>query len=78
MQNEIIDLLKSGTVQITFTKTTGEKRTCKATLDPARLPVQEKSQKTRAKNPDILTFFSVDDNGWRSCKIESIISYQSV
>lgn len=81
MQEESInEILKLGIVEITFTKVSGESRTCKATLKSDLLPEENKStsSKPRAKNPNVIAFYSIDDQGWRSCKLDSITSYQMI
>lgn len=34
------------------------------------------SKKARKPNPDVLNFYSIDRQGWRSCRIDSIISFE--
>ena len=74
-------LLKEGLCSIKFKKTNGDIREIKqATTNSDYLPVREESKsetKIRKPNDEILTFFSVEDAGWRSCRLDTIINFES-
>ena len=71
--------------ELTFTKVDGstrviERATTKASAVPAQ-PVKvlkegENLKPAKAFNPAVLTFWSVDE-GWRSCRVENIISWRT-
>ena len=66
---------KVGTV--IFTKADGSERTMRCTLQESFLPapVTESTEpKIRGNNPDTLSVWDVEAEGWRSFRIDSIIS----
>lgn len=78
----LTELLNENIVRVDFTTTKGVDCTKYATLKDSILPpkpvVEEGAdendtmKKTRKVNPDVLNFWSVEDNGWRATRIENI------
>ena len=68
--------LQNGTGTIVFTKADGSERTMKCTLKSDLLPVVEikEGAKVKVENPEVLSVWDLDNKGWRSFKIDSIIS----
>lgn len=68
--------LQNGTGTIVFTKSDGSERTMKCTLKESLLPVIDNKEKakTKVENPDILSVWDLENNGWRSFRLDSIIS----
>lgn len=66
--------LKNGIYTIVFEKVDGSIREMRATLDPAYLPPQLLNEETglAKQNDQVLSVWSVDDNGWRSMRVEGI------
>ena len=76
----LVGLLKAEIVKIHFTKVSGESRTCKATLISEYLP-ESTSANTKLKNvdnPEVIKFYSIEDGGWRSCRVELITNYEII
>ena len=75
-REELIEKLKSGVVTVKFTKANGEERILKGTLQESYLPPRDPSKpaSTKAPNLDNVSMWSVEDAGWRSVKLENIIS----
>ena len=72
-KQEILDLLKSHTLQITFTKVDGTQRVMDCTLRESVLPAAKSTTAARKEKPvNVLAVWSVKDAGWRSIKLESI------
>lgn len=69
------ELLKSNVVQVTFWKANGEKRTMNCTLQSTFLPESVEKEETRKQSDTALAVWSVDDDGWRSFRWESIMSF---
>lgn len=64
---------------VTFTKKDGTVRVMTCTLDPALIPQITESDEMRAVAPrrsDVISVWSVKDNGWRSFRLDSIIKVQ--
>lgn len=68
--------LQNGIGTIVFTKADGTERTMKCTLQADKLPVVEIKEGTKAKveNPEILSVWDLENSGWRSFRLDSIIS----
>lgn len=71
--------LKEWIMTVTFTKKDGTKRLMKCTLIKHLLPKVEE-MKGKAENPDVLAVWDLDNEGWRSFRLDSIesISYDRV
>lgn len=70
-------LLKTNTGTITFTKKDGTERVMKCTLQEAKLPVVEQKEttevtKTRKENPELLSVYDLESDGWRSFNIRQV------
>ena len=69
------ELLKTNVVEVTFWKVNGEKRTLNCTLQPSFLPESVVKEETRKESDTSIAVWSVDDDGWRSFRWESIVSF---
>jgi WYL_2, Sm-like SH3 beta-barrel fold len=69
------ELLKSNVVEVVFTKVNGDKRTLNCTLLESFLPVSQETVVERKKSNDSLAVWSTEDNGWRSFRFDSVISF---
>lgn len=69
------ELLKTSVVEVTFWKVNGEKRTLNCTLQPSFLPESVVKEETRKESDTSIAVWSVDDDGWRSFRWESIVSF---
>jgi hypothetical protein len=72
--------LKTNVCEVTFTKVNGEQRVMKCTLLESYITPVERvytaNTKVRAKNDEVLSVWSIDDNSWRSFRKDSVISYR--
>jgi LAS superfamily LD-carboxypeptidase LdcB len=72
------DIMRTGTVNVEFTKVDGTNRTMNATLDlslvPRVEPLSETTIKSKRDNPDVLVCWDVDAGGWRSFRLNSVIN----
>jgi len=67
---KIMIALRAGNVTLKFRKSSGEIRTAIATL---KLDTPYTPKTKSIQNPDVIKFFEID-NGWRSCRIERVLS----
>lgn len=66
-------VLKTDTVEITFTKVDGSERVINASLKEDVIPASEnKTGRTRAVNSDVISVVDVDLGEWRSIRYETI------
>jgi hypothetical protein len=75
-KSKVIDMLKSDTIDIEFTKKDGTTRLMTCTLKEDRLPAQvdiEEHAQKKTPNPDILAVFDVINQGWRSFRWDSLL-----
>ena len=74
------DLLRTNIVEVIFTKSDGTERKLKCTLKADKLPVKEESgddtPKRKKSNPDLVSVYDVENNGWRSFRFDSIKSVE--
>lgn len=71
-QTNLTELLRSSIVEVTFTKVDGTERVLKCTLQPQFLPESIEKEGIKVKNPDVQSVWSIDDNGWRSFRWDSV------
>ena len=67
----LVEGLKRNLMRVVFTKVNGEERTMLCTLHESVLPEPMLSS-TRKVNPDTISVWDIDNNGWRSFRIDSI------
>lgn len=75
-KEQMKDLLRQGECEIVFTKKNGDERQMVCTLHPDYLPVMEEGDGTR-RSPETeqtIVVWDVEANGWRSFRIDSLIS----
>lgn len=75
--NELKGALYQGIVTVEFTKVSGVKRVMLATLSPSILPPKNESLASNTPNDSVLVVWDTEQNGWRSIKIDSIITWES-
>lgn len=80
---ELKEILNNGVATIVFTKTDGTERTMKCTLLPEYMPANiHQSQKLlteetqRVENPNTVSVWDIENNGWRSFRIDSVKSIE--
>lgn len=74
---ELKETLSKGVVTVAFDKRDGSRREMRCTLKPELLPAPVLLQEgavPRKENPDVLSVWDVEANGWRSFRLDSIIS----
>jgi WYL_2, Sm-like SH3 beta-barrel fold len=70
----LIDFLSEGVCQVKFTKTNGESRTAAATLLAAYISPALQGHTSTTK--DVVPFWSVADDGWRSFRLVSVEEFR--
>nr|QMP83745.1 MAG: hypothetical protein [Caudoviricetes sp.] len=79
MQNlefeNLIELLRENIVNLKFKKINGDERVMNCTLSSEYIP-ETKTESKKKPNSDIVSIWSVDDNGWRSFRKDSVINYE--
>ena len=77
-RSSLIEDLKRGIVEITFTKVDGSTRNLRGTLSALLMPPQTKREDLQEadsfhkENADVLAVWSINDAGWRSFRLENI------
>ena len=85
-KQEVSKLLTEGKYQVVFTKSDGSERVMKCTLladvlEPyikaaeehkKQLLAEGKEVKEKPENPDVLAVIDLENNGWRSFRLDSI------
>jgi hypothetical protein len=70
---ELYKALKSGIVEVKFTKVNGDIRTMPCTLKPDLIP--EWKESTHVGPEDVMRVYCTDAEGWRSFRKESVIEW---
>lgn len=75
---EIVDTLKTGIFNVTFTKVDGTERVMRCTLAAENIPVDDtpKSGKTKQPNYSVVPVYDLDNSGWRSFRVNSVFSIE--
>jgi len=89
-RDEIIDILHNNVANITFTKVNGDVRVLKGTLLDQYLPQKEvdpsgvdielisETQERKAINDNVVVVFDVENDGYRSFRVDSVTSMEIV
>lgn len=81
-KEQLVEMLKKGVVEITFTKVNGEQRVMLSTLCENLLPTKaftaESAEAKRDPNPDVIAVYVTDAQGWRSFRVANVISAKEV
>lgn len=74
---EFKEELANREVSFSYTKKNGEKRYAKGTLNVDIMGTENVPKGTDYdKSDEVLRYFDIDCNGWRSCIIENIIEWE--
>ncbi len=78
-KHELKEMLVNGVHTVTFVKVDGTERTMKCTLMPEYLPTtvapgQQLLTESlpKAENPNIISVWDIESQGWRSFRIDSV------
>ena len=68
----LLEGLKKNVMKVTFTKVNGDERGMRCTLHDSVLPDQPISGIKKKENMDVLSVWDLDNDGWRSFRLDSI------
>lgn len=91
-RDEVIKMLKTDVCEVVFKKTDGSIRNMKCSLKDEiitpyvdeinkrneQLLLEGKEIKKKKENPNIVSVIDVENNGWRSFKLDTIISINEI
>ena len=79
VRKEIVDALKEDVATVTFIKKDGTERVMKATLQTEFLPMIDstKPKVERKVNEDVVAVFDTEAKGFRSFRMDSVVSFFS-
>lgn len=83
-RENIVSDLRKNVLEVTFTKINGDQRVMRCTLDPRYMPPKMESEnvqeanKYNRENPDVIAVWDIQNNGWRSFRVDSISYIQHV
>jgi hypothetical protein len=78
-KNELSEMLRGGKLEVSFVKKDNSGRVMKCTLMEKYLPpLMGDTETTTKDNPDVLAVWDIDNNGWRSFRINSIVSVKVI
>ena len=72
-KESIAEQLRQGIMDIQFVKKDGSLREMRCTLNEKYLPVTIKTESTKKDNPDVLSVWDIDSNGWRSFIVKQLV-----
>lgn len=73
-KDNLIDFLKTGIVSVKFKKVDGSERTMRCTLQENYIqPYDNKTDRVRPDNDNLLSVWDIDKNAWRSFRLDSVI-----
>jgi len=75
VKENVSKLAHDHVLSVKFKKVNGEERVMKCTLIRDMLPPQKDIEEhSTRENPNVLAVWDIDSNGWRSFRMDSIIS----
>jgi hypothetical protein len=79
-KSKVLEMIRSGTTDVVFTKKDGTARAMKCTLNEEYLPTPiesgpgEDDKPKKTVNPDVLAVYDVEVAGWRSFRWDALQS----
>jgi len=74
-KEQIRETARAGIISVKFTKKDGSLRSMRCSLQEKYLPpLMSDAETTTKDNPDVLAVWDIDVNGWRSFRIDSVMS----
>lgn len=78
MKDQILETLRTGVVEVIFTKKDGTERKLAATLCEELIPVDNLPKGTdRVHSTEVQPVYDVENDGWRSFRWDSVVSYNA-
>lgn len=82
-RSEMIEKLSKNTCRVIFKKVNGEERDMQCTLREDIIPAASKSdpltqKKVRNINAEVIPVYDINAEGWRSFRVENVISFVCV
>lgn len=78
-KSELAEILRSEILEVFFTKKDGSARTMLCTLKESYLPsLMEEAETSTKDNPNVLAVWDIDNSGWRSFRVGSIVEVRVV
>ena len=78
-KEQLKNLLREHVLSVVFIKKDGSERVMECTLKSDLLPVQdentESKDKVRTENPDVIQVYDLENSGWRSFRVDSVLSF---
>lgn len=82
-KEQLKNLLRENVLSVVFVKKDGSERVMECTLKPDLLPAHETNTDSpidfpvqmRAENPDVIQVYDLENNGWRSFRVESVLAF---
>lgn len=81
-QEQLVEQLRNGVVEVSFIKLNGERRVMECTLLPHMLPEPKKDhttsqKKSREPDPLVVSVWDVNAQGWRAFRYERVENVQN-
>ena len=77
-QVNLTELLRTGIVEVKFTKVDGTERVMRCTLQPQYLPESIEKEGVKVRNPDVQSVWDMDNNSWRSFRFDSVKEFRII
>lgn len=69
----LLELLRQGEIEVTFTKTDGTQRVMACTLkEGVVVPHEKKTERVKEVNEDIIPVWDIEKQAWRSFKLSTV------
>ena len=80
LRKYLLDTLKQSKMLIVFDKADGTRREMKCSLHESYLPPQQSKAEVRRRegNKDVIACWDIEKEGWRSFRVDSVVSYMVI
>jgi len=78
-REELLAALRTGTINVTFTKKDGTDRNMRCTLREEMVPTEAwpTGENTRKSSDEVIAVFDLEKDDWRSFRVNSVTSYSA-
>lgn len=74
-REEMMGMLRESVCRVIFTKTNGEERDMKCTLETRNIPEEWRPKSESKYSDEVIRAFDINKQEWRSFKVANVISF---
>jgi hypothetical protein len=79
LRKNLISMLKTSKMTVTFIKTDGTERVMNCTLAEEYIqPYEKKTERVRKESDETISVWDLDNDGWRSFRVDAVTEFEPI